>query len=381
MAARIDPRHTQARHESMHHFVASSPWKDEDVLAVARDYALCALERHAPVGAWVVDDTGMPKKGTHSVGVARQYCGNLGKTDNCQVAVSVTLANQTMSVPCAYRLYLTEEWSGDKARREAAGVPKEVKFQTKWQIALDQITELLSVDLPRAPVLADAGYGDTTPFRDGITHLGLSYAVCVKGETTVWPPGTSPLPPPTWKGQGRPPTLLRRNASHRPVAIKVLVEKIPRRQWKSVHWREGTRGAMRSRFAALRVIPAHRDQYRRRPRPAEWLLAEWPENEPKPTKFWLSTVPENTSLEEIVSLVMLRWRIERDYEELKSEIGLDQYEGRNWRGFHHHGVLCIAAYCFLAAERARLSPPQPLAFLRPARLPKGFKPRGSPASV
>jgi SRSO17 transposase len=378
MAAKIDPRHVSRAHQSMHHFVAKAPWEDRAVLAVARDYALAQLERHAPVAAWVVDDTGLPKKGRHSVGVARQYCGVLGKPENCQVAVSVSLANQTLSVPAAWRLYLPAEWAKDPKRRALAGIPREVGFREKWRLALEAIDALLAEDLPPAPVVADAGYGDTTEFREGLTARGFSYVLGIKGETSVWPPGTAPLPPRRRRGRGRPPTCLRRDAHHQPVSARTLAAVLPPQAWKTVRWREGTKGTMGSRFAAARVRAAHRDERRSEPRPLEWLLIEWPAGTPDPTKYWLSTVPEDVHLVDLISLAKIRWRIERDFEELKNELGLDHYEGRGWRGFHHHGGLCIAAYCFLAAERGRLSPPQPLAFLKPAPLPRRFVPRGSP---
>jgi len=378
MAAKVDPRHVSRMHQSMHHFVANAPWDDGAILAVARDYALAQLERHAPVAAWVVDDTSFPKKGKHSVGVAWQYCGVLGKAANCQVAVSVSLANRTMSVPAAWRLYLPEKWAKDSKRREEAGIAQDVVFLEKWRIAVEEIDKLLAEDLPPAPVVADAGYGDSTEFRDALTARGLSYALGIKGQTSVWPPGKEPLPPKSYPGRGRPPTRLRTDADHKPVSARELADRLPSKAWKMVRWREGTKGTMVSRFAATRVRPAHSDRRRSEPRPFEWLLIEWPAGEPDPTKYWLSTVPEDIDLSELVSLAKIRWRVERDYQELKDELGLDHFEGRGWRGFHHHGVLCMAAYCFLAAERGRLSPPQPLAFLKPASPPKGFAPRGSP---
>ncbi len=381
MAARIDPRHVRARHQSMHHFVANAPWAAAAVLRIARDWVLARLTRHGPVAAWIVDDTGMPKKGQHSVGVARQYCGVLGKPENCQVAVSVSLANEAVSVPGAYELYLPESWARDRARRRAAGVPREVKFRPKWQIALGQVLALQADGVPAAPVAADAGYGDTTAFRDGLTAAGIPYAVGVKPETTVWRPGQAPLPPRRWSGRGPRPTRVRRTARHRPVCVRRLATEVPATGWHTVTWREGTRGAMHSRFARLRVRPAHGDAHRTAPRPEEWLLIEWPRGDPEPTKYWLSTLPATTSLVALVRLVKLRWRIERDYQELKDELGLDHFEGRGWRGFHHHGALCIAAYAYLAAERARFSPPQPLSFLRAARLPQGFRPRGAPRAA
>jgi SRSO17 transposase len=377
MAAKVDPRNVSARHQSMHHFVASAPWDWRPLLAIARDYALEQIERHAPVTTWVVDDTGMPKRGSHSVGVARQYCGRLGKQDNCQVVVTVSMANTTMSVPCAYRLYLPEVWTQNRTRRREAGIPDEVGFAPKWQIALAEIDYLLAEDLPRAPVTGDAGYGTVTAFRDGLTARRLSYALAIPKETSLWPPGLQPLAPKRWSGRGRPAIRVRRSARHTPLSAEELARRLPRQDWKTVRWREGTRGTMRSRFAAVRVRPAHRDEKLHQPRPEEWLLVDWPSKEPKPRKYWLSTVPEDVSLEELVHLAELRWRIDRDYQEMKSELGLGHYEGRSWLGFHHHGALCIAAYAFLAAERARLSPPEPLAFLKAARLPKDYRPRGA----
>ena len=381
MAARLDPRHVQARHQSMHHFVSAAPWDDAAVLESARDHALAQLERHAPVAAWAIDDTSFPKKGSHSVGVARQYCGVLGKQDNCQAVVTLSLVNAAMSVPAAYRLHLPEAWAKSEGRRAEAGVPDEVVFAEKWRIALREIERLVEEDLPRAPVVADAGYGDATDFREGVAALGLSYAVGIKSQTTLWPPDEGPLPPKPYGGRGQPAKRLRRDADHRPTSAESLARSLPARAWRTVRWREGTRGRMSSRFAAVRVRAAHRDERLTAPREKEWLLVEWPEGAAAPTKCFLSNVPHDVGLEDLVRLVKIRWRIERDYEELKQELGLGHYEGRNWRGFHHHGVLCIAAYCFLAAERARLSPPEPLAFLRAAALPRRFRPRGAPAAA
>jgi SRSO17 transposase len=378
MAARVDPRHVRARHQSMHHFVANAPWEDATVLKVARDWVLEQMERHGAVAAWVVDDTGIPKKGRHSVGVARQYCGALGKQDNCQVAVSVTLANEAVSVPAGYRLYLPESWTEDRRRRRETGIPHAIRFSTKWEMALVQIVALQDEGLPPAPVVADAGYGDITEFRDRLSARGIPYVVGVKPGTTVWRPGTQPLRPRPYRGYGGRPTRVRRTRRHRPVALSLLAQELPARSWRTITWREGTRGAMRSRFALLRVRPAHGERKLHRPREVEWLLIEWPRGEPEPTKYWLSTMPADTPTAHLVRLAKIRWRIERDYEELKGEFGLDHFEGRGWRGFHHHGTLCIAAYAYLAAERARLSPPEPLSFLRTAAVPRGFKPRGSP---
>jgi SRSO17 transposase len=214
MAAKVAPLRVGATHQSLHHFVAKASWDDEALLRVARKWALPQLEKQGPVAAWVVDDTGRPKKGRHSVGVARQYLGQVGKQDNCQVAVSLSLVNDRASVPCAYRLYLPEGWARDAARRKAAGVPSQVRFQTKWEIALGQIDGLLKEGLAPAPVVADAGYGNVTDFREGLRERGLSYAVGINPDTSVWPPGQQPLPAKPYSGKGQPPKLLRRSAKH-----------------------------------------------------------------------------------------------------------------------------------------------------------------------
>lgn len=381
MAARIDPRHVRARHQSMHHFVANAPWDGEAILRRAVDYVLSQMERHGPVAGWLVDDSGFPKRGCHSVGVARQYCGILGKQENCQVVVSVSLANATASVPCFYRLYLPVSWATNATRRIVAGVPKDVEFQPKWRIVLSGLDQMVADQLPHAPVVADAGYGDTTEFRDELTRRRLGYVVGIKGETTLWPPGQAPLPPKPWSGRGRPPTPVRRSTEHKPLSARAVAMGLPRQNWMTIQWREGTRGLLESRFAMVRVRPAHDDDRRTEPRPEEWFLVEWPQDVMEPTKYWLANLSPATSIEELVRLAKLRWRIERDYEELKGELGLDHYEGRGWRGFHHHGILCIAAYAFLTAERARVSPPAPIAFLRAAAIPPGFRPRGAAAQA
>jgi SRSO17 transposase len=314
MAARVDPRHVRARHQSMHHFIANAGWDDDAVLRVARETVLAALERHGPVAAWVVDDTGIPKKGTHSVGVARQYCGVLGKQDNCQVAVSVSVAHERASIPAAYRLYLPEPWARDRRRRRVAGVPDAIVFRPKWQIALEQITHLTSEGVPAAPVVADAGYGVVTAFRDALTAQGIPYMVGISTETTVWPPGQAPLSPRKYRGRGRPPTVMRRTRRHRPLNVAAVAQHLPASAWRTVMWRQGTRGAMRSRFAAVRVRSAHRDESRSSPRPEEWLLIEWPRTEAAPIKYWLSTLPATATGADLVELAMLRWRIERDYQ-------------------------------------------------------------------
>jgi SRSO17 transposase len=336
------------------------------MLAKVRELAAPAFESSGGVEAWIVDDTGYQKKGSHSVGVARQYCGRLGKTDNCQIAVSLSIANHHVSLPIAYRLYLPEVWAKDAERRAKAHVPEQVRFKTKPQIALAQIEAALKAGVAKGVVLADAGYGSNGAFRAGLTRLGLTYAVGVPSTLSVWAPGVEPLPPQPWSGRGRRPSRLRRDEKHRPVSAKELAIGLPAEAWKNLEWREGSNQTLSSRFAAVRIRPASNDWRYAEPHPIEWLIIEWPEGEPAPTKYWLSNLPEDTPLETLVDTIKLRWRIERDYEELKSELGLAHFEGRGWRGFHHHASLCIAAYGFLILERSAFPPSDPRRRQRPA---------------
>jgi len=252
------------------HFVGQAGWSDAAVLAKVRELVLPSIEREEAITAWIIDDTGIPKKGVHSVGVARQYCGRLGKQDNCQVAVTLSVANHTASLPVAYRLFLPESWANDPVRRTKVGIPPDVTFQSKPQIAIDQIRQALADGLHPGAVLADAGYGNGGEFRAAVTEMGLLYTVGIQSNV--------------------------------------------------------------------------------------WLLVEWPDGEAEPTKYWLSTLPEETEINAMVDMAKLRWRIERDYQDLKSELGLAQFEGRGWRGFHHHATLTIAAYGFLIRERAAFPP-------------------------
>jgi SRSO17 transposase len=366
MASIIAPARTAAAHQSLLHFVGQSAWSDEAMLAKVRELAAPAFESSGGVEAWIVDDTGFQKKGVHSVGVARQYCGRLGKTDNCQIAVSLSLANHHMSLPIAYRLYLPEDWAKDAERRAKAHVPKHVKFKTKPQIALAQIEAALAAGVAKGVVLADAGYGSNGGFRAGLARLGLSYVVGAPSTLLVWPPGVEPLPPKAWSGRGRKPSRLRDDEQHRPVSVRELAIGLPAAAWKEVEWREGSNQTLSSRFAAVRIRPASSNWRRAEPQPVEWLIVEWPEGEAQPTKYWLSNLPEDTPLESLVDTAKLRWRIERDYEELKSELGLAHFEGRGWRGFHHHASLCIAAYGFLILERSAFPPSDPRRCQRPA---------------
>ena len=332
MAARVAPFRVGAAHQSLHHFVAKAAWDDAALLTVVRGHALPAIEEHGPIRAWIVDDTGLPKKGRLSVGVARQYCGQLGKQDNCQVAVTLSIANEHASLPIAYRLYLPEGWARDPARRPMAGVPEDIGFATKPEIALEQIRRAVADGVPHGVVVTDAGYGNDTGFREGVTAWAWP----------TWPASRARRP------CGRPaqdrcrPSPGLAEADHQaaapgrrtgPLAAKELALGLPPRGGASPGGR-APRASWTSRFAAVRVRPAHRDTDRAEPRTEEWLLVEWPVSEKEPTKYWLSTLPGAAPIEELVATAKLRWRIERDFEELKQELGLGHFEGRGWRGFH-----------------------------------------------
>jgi SRSO17 transposase len=380
MAARLNPDHVQPMRQSLHHLVAKAPWSDEVLLRQVRNQVLPEMRKQGPVVAWIVDDTGFPKKGKHSVGVTRQYCGQVGKQENCRVAVSLSVATWSTSLPIAYRLYLPKEWSEDTSRREKAEVPEAIEFQTKPEIALEQIRQAVTAEVDRGVVLADAAYGMSTEFREALTKLKLEYVAGVQSSMTVWEPGKQPLPAKTPGATGRPSKLLQRSTEHQPVSVKQLAQQLPASAFRSVTWRQGSQRKLQSRFAAVRVRPAHRDYWRAEPHPEEWLLIEWPRGEAEPTKYWVSTMPADTKLKDLAKMAKHRWIIERDYEELKQELGLGHFEGRNWRGFHHHATLCIAAYGFLVAERSRFSPSARAGQLRLAAaepLPN-YRPRGAP---
>jgi SRSO17 transposase len=373
MAARVRPQAVRSAHQSMHHLVSTSAWSDEALLAAVAEQVLPVLTRGGTESCfWIIDDSGFPKKGTHSVGVARQYCGQTGKTDNCRVAVSLSLATDANSLPLAYQLYLPTEWTDDPKRCAAAGVPESVGFMTKNQIAAAQIRSAIAAGVPRGVVLGDAAYGDDCALRDELSEQNLIYALGVRSQTTVWWGTHQPAAPPPPATRGRPRVRVVRDAAHRPLSVRALAQALPARAYRTVAWRQGTAEKLSGRFARVRVVTAHDD----RARNPEWLVIEWPRGDAEPLRYWLSTLPEATTFKALVGTLKGRWRIERDYLELKQELGLGHYEGRNWRGFHHHASLCIAAYGFLTLERLRGSKKNHARFKAPA-VPEGFRPRGA----
>lgn len=340
MAARL----ADGDEQGLQQFITDSPWRDEPV---RRRLAVRMTGEIDPVG-WVVDDTGLPKDGRFSAGVAHQYCGALGKTANCQVLVSVNAATDRASCPLGWRLFLPESWDQDEDRRVRARIPDEMRHVPEWQLALEIIDELIGWRLERRVVQADGGYGDITAFRIGLQERDLEYVVQVKGVTSAQPADAVPLAP-EYEGRGRPPVA---RYPEKPVNLRELVLAAGREQTRTVGWREGDRGPLAGQFIALRVRPAN-DAQRQDDGvlPEGWLLAEWPEEKDEPVKYWLSNLPVDTSLKTLVHLAKLRWRVEHDYRELKQCLGLDHYEGRTYSGLQHHLTCVTVAHAFLTCWR------------------------------
>ena len=335
MAAVTAPARVSAQHQRLLHFVANATWSDELTLAKVRELVMPSITRHGPIEAWIIDDTSFPKQGRHSVGVHHQYCGQLGKQANCQVTVTLSIANHHASLPIAYRLYLPRQWISDRSRRAKAHIPRAIRFKTKPLIALEQIRAALLAGVSPGVVLMDASYGSNRGLREAIAGLGLSYVAAIMSTVKVRP---------VCKGDPKP----------RRLSVEALAFKLSKHAWRTITWREGTNKRLQSRFARVRVrVAPMRGEARFA---EETLLIEWPKGEAAPTKFWLATVDRSMSFRGLIDLAKLRWRIERDYHDLKQEIGLGHYEGRGWQGFHHHGTLSIAAYGFLISERERIPP-------------------------
>lgn len=336
-----------ANMQALQQFVGQSPWAWKPV---RRLLAQRMAKELRPAAAWIIDDTGFPKQGRHSVGVARQYSGTLGKVGNCQVAVTVHLSTATESLPLDWALYLPQAWTADTPRCQRAGVPGPIGFRTKIELALELLDQLLEWGLRRQPVLADTGYGNSTEFRQGLAGRGLHYLVGVESHTAVWDQPTARVQPCRRHGRGRPRGPYYRG---QPTALRELAAALPPQAWHTLTWRQGTHGAQRSRFTACRVQPAHGHAHRQPELEPVWMLIEWPAESAAPTKYWFSNLPEGVSLRRLVRLAKLRWRVEQNYQQLKEELGLDHYEGRGWQGWHHHVTLVCLAYAFLLLERRR----------------------------
>jgi SRSO17 transposase len=343
-----EPDGMQRAHDRLLHFLAQSPWSDRAVRTEAARHAIAAMEQREPVTTWIIDDTGFLKQGTHSVGVQRQYTGSAGKIANCQVAVSLCVASRREHVPIDFELYLPESWINSRAKRKEARIPEKAIFKTKPELALDLIARALDDELPGEIVLADAGYGNSVDFRNGVVAYGLDFAVGVNSTTKVW--------------------LLDKDSKPRGDAITAidLGRKVGQRGFAHVVWRSGTRGPMFSKFCFRRVIVANADGSPVADRDPLWLVVEWPVDEKDPTKFTLTTLPRRMSKKEIVRIIKERWRTEIAYEEMKQELGLDHYEGRSFPGWNHHISVVLSCYAFVAAERLRRFSPS-AQWVRPPR--------------
>jgi SRSO17 transposase len=354
MAARL----ADGDEQCLQQFVNQSPW---DPVAVRRAVAVRMSSELAPE-AWVVDDTGFPKFGKRSVGVARQYSGALGKVGNCQIGVSINAASENASCPLNWRLFVPQEWDEDSVwnqeRRTQARLPDDVHHVEKWRLGLVMIDELIGWGITPPVIVGDGAYGGATEFRSGLEQRGLDYLLDVKGAASAYAEQVKPEQPPRRPGRGRPPGVRYRQA---PSSLKQLALDAGKKAALTVTWREGTRGKMSSRFLALRVRPANIDLRRQAHKngdalPLRWLIYEWPAKQAEPTKYWLSNLPDQTPLKQLVRLAKMRFRVEQDYRELKDALGLDHFEGRSYPGWNHHVTLVSVAHAFLTLERRRRPP-------------------------
>jgi SRSO17 transposase len=341
MAARL----ADGDEQCLQQFLSQSPWAWEPI---RKRLAARMSDEITPL-AWIVDDTGFPKAGRYSVGVARQYSGTLGKIGNCQVGVSISTASEVASCPLTWRLFLPAAWDDDTERRAKAHLPPEEHHRPKWELATEMLDELRDWGLKAPPIVADAGYGEISAFRAALEERELAYVVEVKATTSAYAPEVVAERPP-WRGSGRRPTARYRGA---PSSLRALALAAGFRASSEIVWREGSRGLMSARFSALRCRPANIGLRRAHGAalPLAWLLCQWSEDEQEPSKYWLSNLPEETKLIDLVRLAKLRWRIEQDYRELKDALGLDHFEGRSFRGWHHHVTLVSLAHGFLTLQR------------------------------
>lgn len=340
---------TEDYEQALQQFLNQSPWDEQAVLDGLHAWV---GRRFGTDGFLIIDDTGFPKQGEHSVGVARQYTGTLGKVASCQVAVTLQFATAEHVVALDARLYLPAAWAGDRGRLAKAGVPDAVGYQPKWQMALAMVRRAAANGFTGV-VLADSLFGTVTEFRQQLDGDGRRYCVGIDSTLKVVAADADlgPVPPPS--GRGRPPT--------RPLRVRAGAASPSVKGWalghagdfRAVTWRRGSKGRMAGRFAAWRVRPAHKLSSGREPLAACWLLAEWPDGAEAPTKYFFSNLPPETSLKRLVATAKSRWWVEHSYRELKDELGLDHFEGRSWRGWHHHVVLVLMAYAFLQDVRRR----------------------------
>jgi SRSO17 transposase len=338
--------------QSLRQFVGQSPWAVEQIQQKLAEKVVDLL---AEPEVWMIDETSFPKAGDASVGVARQYCGALGKIANGQVAVSLHWSTCEASCPLGWRLYLPQSWLETSARRAEGKIPDEIVYRSKNQLALDLVDQVLKWDVPRLPVVADSAYGNDHDFRAGLRARGLQYAVAVEPTTKVWTSDPAQTPVAASKPTGRPRQYPALKDLPEVKSLAEVAKDLPNQAWHDIVWRQGTKGPMRSRFAQVKVWAAHGWKRQEHPqRVMEWLLIEWPEEAAAPTDYWLAQLGgQSLGLRRLVKIARARWRVEMDYRELKEELGLDHYEGRHWLGWHHHVTLVSMAFAFLRSEQAR----------------------------
>lgn len=350
IAARVasTPSEVEAWRQRMQQAVTQADWDHGEIF---RRLALRGSAELAGLAAFVIDDTGIPKKGWHSVGVGRQYSGTLGRVENCQVVTSLHLASELGGICVGARVFLPHSWTDNADRLAKVGVPADITYLEKSGIALRLLDDALDAGVKRLPVVADSGYGTSSEFREELADRGLKYVVGVTGTAVVWPPGVAPTPPKRIAGKpGRPRTKWQ--SKQKPIAMEALADALPASAWRRVTWKEGSKGPQSGYFAAVRIRTAHGHSQGKPPGEEQWLVFEKTQRRKKPKTFYLSNLPRTTSLKQLIFLAKIRWRIERDYQELKGELGFDHFEGRTWRGLHHHIALVAAAHAFLTLRRA-----------------------------
>ncbi len=331
-----DPKAADAAHQRLQHFATDSPWSDHHVRRAATRYALDAMTEREPVEAWITDDTGFLKQGTHSVGVQRQYTGSAGKIANCQIGVSLSVATRTEHVPIDFELYLPKSWTDHPERMREARVPEGVGFQTKPELALGMIQRAVNDGIPKGVVLGDSAYGTSKAFRRGVRELDLHYALGVDPKTSVLLMNQ--------REDVRGPVLSVRD-------LAFLIR--DRGGFRRCTWRKGTKDDLTAKFALRRVVIAEDGQIPPDEREPLWLLIEWRDGENTPANYFLSSLNTRRTKKQLIRIVMQRWRTERVYQDLKGELGLDHFEGRRFPGWHHHISVALSCYAFIIAERVR----------------------------
>jgi SRSO17 transposase len=334
-----DPKRADAEHQRMLHFITDSPWDDHVLRRHAARYALAQMTERCFVQSWIIDDTGFLKQGKHSVGVQRQYTGSAGKVTNCQIGVSLTLATPHDHLPVDFELYLPTCWADDPERRREARIPDDVRFKTKPELALDMLRRAVKADLPRGTVLADEAYGNSSAFREGCRKLGLDFAAAINTNTKVW----------------LADALGRRHGD--PIDVATLGRRlVGKAKFRAITWREGSDAPLRAKFAVVRVVPVHDDGHEPARRDRLWLVCEWRDGDEAACHFHFATY-RRMPFRDLARIIKERWRTERVYQDFKGEFGLDHFEGRRWRGWHHHVTVALCCFAFVAAERARRFPP------------------------